>query len=416
MKYHEKPFFLIKENLQKTSTNGEKFTDVVTLSVLKDICARVTKSEDFEYKIVDADYRDEFFKHSYAMGRFIILFYKDEIIYICFSERKIGGRDSGVQSVPTAFNSYYANKNQNKRILYYFVTEEGNPGTSYYLLSYRLMKTIGFEFINPEFLGDYMKEFQKTHPKTNLQSSYEIKPFVSFHDIVNSREVNSNKNKSNNSTYLTINSDGQFEIYAKTYGANKYASSLLCYAAFYVLEKGKKVTLYEINEQNLDVLPESSLNVINDMGAFIVVSTNIQMEKKNYEENDSLLSPRYISNLFDKFGIKHCAMCGCEIPEIIQGAHIWPVSDIKRQQHIAFEEKLQHAISGDNGLWLCENHHKLFDQNIISITHSGSIMFSKSLSSDNATFLSNITTYRQLPEQIMTEQFVHYLDLRNKAI
>ena len=109
-------------------------------------------------------------------------------------------------------------------------------------------------------------------------------------------------------------------------------------------------------------------------------------------------------------------MCGCEIPEIIQGAHIWPVALIKRQGHISFEEKLQHATSGDNGLWLCENHHKLFDQNIISITHSGNIMFSEALSSDNEAFLSNITTYRRLPEQIMTEQFVHYLDLRNKAI
>ena len=127
--YHEKPFFLIKENLQKTSTTGEKFTDVVTLSVLKDICERVTKRREFEYRIVDADYRDEFFKHSYAMGRFDILFYKDEVMYICFSERKIGGRDSGVQSVPTAFNSYYENKNKNKRILYYFISEEGNPCT-----------------------------------------------------------------------------------------------------------------------------------------------------------------------------------------------------------------------------------------------------------------------------------------------
>ncbi len=416
MKYYDKPYFIIKENLQKTSVTGEKFTDVVTDIVLEDICKLITGTNDYAKSIVGADYRDEFFQHSYAMGRFIIMLYKKEVMYICFSERKIGGRDSGVQSVPTAFNSYYTNRHKNKKIYYYFVTEEGNPGTSYYLLSYRLMKTIGFNFLNPEFLNDYMLKYKKSHPATNILSNYEIKPFVSFYDIVNSRDINSNKNKSNNSTYLTINSDGEYEIYAKTYGANKYASSLLCYAAYYVLEQGKKIILYEINEQNLDVLPKTSIEVIDEMGIFERVHTDIQLEKKAFEENNSLRSPHYISNLFDKFGMKHCAMCGCEIPEIIQGAHIWPVSLIKKQGNITFEEKLQHATSGENGLWLCENHHKLFDQNIISISHSGHIMFSDSLNSKNEEFLNSITTYKQLPTHIMTVQFVNYLDLRNAAM
>lgn len=169
-------------------------------------------------------------------------------------------------------------------------------------------------------------------------------------------------------------------------------------------------------ENDLKELPESSLSVIRSMNIIRVVPTDIQLEKKVFEENNSLRSPRYIYNLLNRLGKKHCAMCGCEIPEIIQGAHIWPVALIKKQGHITFEEKLQHATSGNNGLWLCENHHKLFDQNIISISHSGDILFSNSLSVENSDFLSSITTYRQIPKQIMTEQFVNYLDLRNKAM
>lgn len=183
----------------------------------------------------------------------------------------------------------------------------------------------------------------------------------------------------------------------------------------YTCKKEQKITLYEVLEKDLKELPKSSLDVIKNMGIIRVVPTDLQLEKKAFEENNSLRSPRYIYNLLNKLGKKRCAMCGCEIPKIIQGAHILPVALIKKQEHITFEEKLKHATNGENGLWLCENHHTLFDQNIISISHFGNIVFSDSLSSESEKFLSNITTYRQLPEQIMTDQFVHYLDLRNKA-
>ena len=52
------------------------------------------------------------------------------------------------------------------------------------------------------------------------------------------------------------------DINGKVYGANKYETSLLCYAVS-VLQQGiQKITLYELIEQNLKQLPKSSRDVI----------------------------------------------------------------------------------------------------------------------------------------------------------
>ncbi len=44
------------------------------------------------------------------------------------------------------------------------------------------------------------------------------------------RKVNADRNRSNNSTYLTKGTDGALEGLRKTYRANKYETSLICYA------------------------------------------------------------------------------------------------------------------------------------------------------------------------------------------
>lgn len=390
------PHFVVKNNLQKSKQTGKYFGDAVTIDVLKDVCIRITEQDKFTYEYVDNNYEDDFLPATYNKGRLAILKYKDEVMYISFSEKDIDSRNSSVQSVPTAFNMFYSCAYSKKKLFYYFISEKGNPETDYHILIYRLMKTIGFVFLNPEVL------------------EHNITSFSTIEDIMLNRRINSGKNRSNNSTYITKSTSKNYDIYGKTYGANKYESSMICYALSILAKKGQKITLFEVLEKDLKELPSSSLSVIKHMGIITVVPTDLQLEKKQFEENNSLRSPRYIYNLLDRLGNKHCAMCGCEIPEIIQGAHIWPVASIKKSKHIPFDEQLYHATSGDNGLWLCENHHKLFDQNIISITHKGSIVFSKSLSRDNEVFLSNITTYKQLPTSIMTKNFVKYLDLRNK--
>ena len=396
MKY-DVPHFVIKNNLQKSKKTNIYFSAYVTVDVLKDVCKRITGLDYFTYQYVDNDYKDDFLPATYNKGRIAILKYIDEVMFISFSEKDIHSRNSSVQSVPTAFNMYYLNRYFRKKLFYYFLSVDGNPETDYHILMYRLMKTSGFNFLNLDVL------------------QHKIEAFTSIEDIMYNRKINSGKNKSNNSTYITKSTVKNIDVYGKTYGANKYETSMICYAISILARKEQSITLYEVLEKDLKELPNTSLHVIRDMGKIKIVPTDIQLEKKEFEKNNSFRSPRYQYNLFNKLGKKRCVMCDCEIPEIIQGAHIWSVATIKKQGYMSFDDKIKHATSGDNGLWLCENHHRLFDQNIIFISQKGEILFNSLLNNKNEEFLNKITTHKQLPEYIMTDDFLKYLNLRNSA-
>lgn len=364
---------------------------------MADVCRRLTGHTNFTHTYVDNDYADEFLSTGYNKGRMAIMQYQDTAFFISFSERDIGGRNSSVQSVPTAFNLFFSNPYPQKRLCYYFLNTQGNAGTDYQILIYRLMKTVGFEFLNAD----------AALPQA-------VAAFVSIDDIIHTRKANAMKNRSNRSTYITKSSVNQFDIYGKTYGANKYETSMMCYALSLLARADQNLTLYEVLEGDLAELPAASLAVLERMGNVKVIPTNQQLEKQYFEKNNSLRSPRYLYHLLERLGPKRCALCGCEIPELIQGAHVWPVAEIKKAAALSLEEKLQYATDGENGLWLCENHHKMFDEGLLSISCSGAVVYRGGLEERHVAFMDGITPVKQLPDELMTEGFLRYLELRNQ--
>jgi hypothetical protein len=223
------------------------------------------------------------------------------------------------------------------------------------------------------------------------------------------------RNSSNNSTYITKSGPFDFDIYGKTYGASKYETSMICYALSFLARNEDKITLYEVVENDLSELPKISREVISSLGKIRIVKTDLTLEKRNFDKDrgDNLRSESYIFNLLETLGDKHCALCDCSIPEIIQGAHIWPVSEI-RKSSLKKDEKFKDAIDGSNGLWLCENHHKLFDDNIIKIDNSGNVVFNNQISNEEREYLEKITPVRKLSSKVFTSKFEEYLELRNK--
>ncbi|MEG0835896.1 MAG: HNH endonuclease [Christensenellaceae bacterium] len=207
----------------------------------------------------------------------------------------------------------------------------------------------------------------------------------------------------------------KYRFMEKPTGANKYETSLICYALSNLWQQDQQITLYEMLEGNLKQLPVSSLSVIERMGIVDVVPTDMTLEKNIFDKTNSLRSPRYLYNLFNKFGNKHCALCKCEIPELIQWAHIWPVADIKRTIQLTQEQKLACAIDGDNGLWLCENHHKMFDEHLLTFNGNGNVVFKNDIDSRYMKFIDETTRFKTLPEFVLTEKFLEYLWRRNKA-
>lgn len=242
-----------------------------------------------------------------------------------------------------------------------------------------------------------------------------INSFISIEDLIFSKRATAGKNISNNSSYVTKEKSKEIEVYGKTYGANKYDAAMLSFTSAILAKKNNQhVTLYEILDGNLKHMPKPSLETLGLMGNTDVISTNLEFEKNQFETNNSLRSPRYKVNLLDRIGIKHCPLCHCEIPEIIQGAHVWPVSLIKKQP-LTYEEQFSHAISGENGIWLCENHHKLFDENIIRFDNQGKLLIHTS-DAEEKKFILKITEEIALPDYYYSDQFFKYLELRNKAI
>ena len=166
-------------------------------------------------------------------------------------------------------------------------------------------------------------------------------------------------------------------------------------------------------EGDLKELHEASLDVIKQMGIIDVVSTDMTLEKRIYDGKEtSLRSPRYTYNLFNKLGNKHCALCNCEIPELIQGAHILLVAAIRRMHSIPIETRLEYVLDRDNGLWLCENHHNMFDEGMISFDNHGGLLLRNDIDQRHMRFIDETTKYKVLPPEFLTDKFLWYLEQR----
>jgi hypothetical protein len=325
------PNFLVKNKFQKRDSLYE---DILTPDILADVSLKLTGSAEYTCKFDDSGYNK---------GRLAILEHEGRLFYISFSEVEIEGRNSSFQSFSTALTKYILEDNPNKEICFYFLPGiTGSFETPYFMFNYRLMKTAGVKFLN----GDaYIK-------KT-------ITPFASPEDIILHKDKIRSANSGNSSTYITTSAEDKLQIFGKTYGASKYETANLCLALSEISDS--KIELYEIEEGGLTKLPQASKEAIESLGIIEIYTSNRTIEKVNFKENNSLRSAEYVYNLLKKLGNKKCAFCDCAIPQIIQGAHVWPVARIKGENHLTPDEKLLMAIDGDNGMWLCQNHHKLFD-------------------------------------------------------
>jgi hypothetical protein len=378
-----KAHFVIKNRFQK----GGLYQNLLTASILIDVCVKITGQRAYTVDFVDA----------VNIGRLATLEYNGTITYISFSENQIGGRNASFQSFPSAFVNFYNESNLQKRICFYFLPTDGSFETNYFVFMYRLMKTLGTEFIN--------------------ETAFLTQPIVAFstvEDIILNKNAIRSRNKSNNSTYLTKDENNTLQIFGKTYGASKYETTLLCIAISEITTSN--IELYEIKEGDLTQLPKAAREVIDSIDKITIITSDLRLERKEFEENNSLRSPTYIYNLLEKLGEKKCALCNCEIPQIIQGAHVWPVASIKNAHNINLDEKLKSAIDGDNGIWLCNNHHKLFDINWLLINEEGRIKYKSNIRKTDEDYIYGSTVNVQIQVDILTPNFLHYLQKRNRLI
>jgi len=377
---------IYRPNAQKTYG---LFDTLLTNEVLADICRRITGQSEFEV------FKDT---STYNRGRLVYVRYQGVTNYVSLSEDSIEGRNSSLQSVPTAINLFFADPNPYKCLYYYFIPHSGNPFTDYHLFIYRLLMTAGVKFLN---IQDYY--------------SMVVHPYSTVDELIQDRTDNQGGNSSNNSSYVSKTTD-KIQIYAKVYGASKYESTLLAIAVSKIADK--PIDLFNICEQDLSQLPQSSAATIDSLGNITTHYTSFTLDKHVYQEQSDksiLRSPTYQYNLLKRIGHKRCALCGCEIPEIIQGAHIWGVADIAKSSSLSEDDKFMHAVNGNNGLWLCQNHHRLFDSDIVLLDTDGNVRVSNNVQPNNIEFIKEITVQSHLCAPIISDEFKWYIAQRNET-
>lgn len=75
-------------------------------------------------------------------------------------------------------------------------------------------------------------------------------------------------------------------------------------------------------------------------------------------------------------------------------------------------QRLEYALDGENGIWLCENHHKMFDEGMISFDCNGRLLLRNGLEHRHLNFIDEITKYDVLPDEFLTDKFLWYLGQR----
>ena len=96
----------------------------LTNDILLDMCQKITNQDLYTVREDTS---------SYNKGRLVIIDYNGTRSYVTLSERKLEGRNSSIQSVPTALNIFCQDDYSNKQLCYYFLPHTGNAFTDYHL-------------------------------------------------------------------------------------------------------------------------------------------------------------------------------------------------------------------------------------------------------------------------------------------
>ena len=84
--------------------------------------------------------------------------------------------------------------------------------------------------------------------------------------------------------------------------------------------------------------------------------------------------------------------------------------------NISSDEKRRMAVDADNGLWLCANHDKMFENGILTFDKNGNLILNPYLKDNQKDFIDYITNVAKVKDGDMTEEFLKYLDFHNNRV
>ena len=384
------------------------------------------------------------------------------------------------QGLNKVFEYYYDELNQGKDIKLYFYlldVEKSYANNLSNLMTYRKLATIGFDILNLDQIS--FKEYEQLGFST--EEVYDNIKYISFNKFANDILYLSKKNMGNVPSYLKCidenyditkedkSEEDGFEILPKqkyiytfkTLSAEGYDSFFTMWTLiilskaedkylefrfgtqFYNLNDGKenykqstgftKPILNLIKKAKLEIKCETSEEILHQF----------EREKNQYEtaKKKNILRNQELSknNMREKGIQTKCYLCGCEIENILEAAHLWGVSEIKkaspdtiknifqnpeinklidqnnRHHNEQFYKRYVLANSGDNGIWLCSNHHGLFDSNYYCFdSNNGKVIIKLDTDEESKIFFDLITYNKELPLEILTPRTKIFLSKRQK--
>lgn len=286
---------------------------------------------------------------------------------------------------------------------------------------YKLCQTLGIDILN-------LNELPWTYNQSN---NSKLGKFNSVSDVRRLKNEVRRRNTFNEGSYI-VEDDDKVVIYGKTFGNNGFETILIAL----VVRKltNKDVYFWQIKDVNTMSGEERRANRISSENLSLLSSVGIVVfdELVDYVQDGDVEGVRidepirnqleFIKNLIIKYGSdeKKCYLCDCNIQKLIIASHIHRVVDIKLE-NCSLEEKKAKAISGDNGLWLCANHDKLFENGLIYFDDSGNLRISEDLSEEHIQYVNNISTKMidgefKIEQQHFNENMKHYISLhRNRT-
>ncbi|MDR1542974.1 MAG: HNH endonuclease [Prevotellaceae bacterium] len=329
---------VLPNNPPKQRKLGDRslLTDL-TDEVLEEICVLIFRENRFTKK------------YQNRQGRYIEIrkISTDETHFVCISNPCNDARNAFLmQFIPPAFAAYYSCQSKKKKLDIYILKDKKNYKANYNKLFYRIFLTIGVNILN---LNDLQIEG--------------IAAFSTYEDIKRYRKVTSERNSHNNSTYFS-DDENQISIFGKTFGANAMESFLFALTISKIVSK--PIVFYPVIDNESDNLSLEQQHILTENNvAYSEESIELADKKTGKAKATSRNQNIFKYNLLNKFGDKHCYLCGCDIENLIIASHIERVTDIDNNSAYTQEEKIKRSTDGDNGLWLCANHDKMFESGAI---------------------------------------------------
>lgn len=365
-----------------------RYKEEITREVIERVLARLGFVGEYEIVIERGD------------GRRLLIDRDGRHTYVILSGCAADARNAFLaQYVPTVLGEFVNDRCLEKSVCVYLLDTSRRARASFILDTYCAVKTLGLEILNEDELG-----------------IDEILPYTSFTEWKRAKTERQRRNTYNQGSYAIDDGD-ELCVYGKLYGANGKDSVLMaCQLARIAAREGKRLRFVQVWEHDTQSLSARDRSLLEYFGVLfdddnVVVRDMRATGERTTCRNQALF--RY--NLLEKYGGKRCYLCGCDIESTIVASHIHRIVDLDNSP-LSAEERNRCAVDGDNGLWLCATHDKLFEYGQISFDDDGALVVSPELTEAQREFVEGITPVRAIAAEHLTPGMRGYLRLHRARI